>query len=388
MKFGVAYELQPGPGLGADVDRIVQVWWEAIEQVVLLDELGWDHVWEVEHHFLGEYSSSSAPEVFLSTLAARTSQIRIGHGVVLLPKEYNHPWRVAERIAALDIVSNGRVEFGTGRSATLDELLGFEIDPELSREMQLEALDMIPAMFTQDTFSWKGRFYDLPERRVTPRPIQQPHPPMWTAATQPESWRIAGERGLGILSFGFAVPGMLEENIAIYDEAIKSAKPVGGAINRQIAVAPLMYCAETDQEALETALPHLEFFVRKNIEFVSQLKGTKGRSYEYLRKMAGFSKPDEFFALPTFAPLEIPGLSEEAALLGGQVREGVFCIGSPATCIEFVQKHVDAGIDQLIFPIQFGTLTHDQITTSARLFTDEVMPKFSTNPHFTQRTHA
>jgi alkanesulfonate monooxygenase SsuD/methylene tetrahydromethanopterin reductase-like flavin-dependent oxidoreductase (luciferase family) len=379
MKFGAVYELQPGPGLGADQDRIVQVWREAVEQVVVLDDLGWDYVWEVEHHFLGDYSSSSAPEIFLATLAARTSQIRIGHGVVLLPKEFNHPWRVAEKIAALDIVSNGRVEFGTGRSITKDELLGFGIDPSESRAMQLEALDMIPRMFTDDTFSWKGQYYDLPERRVTPRPVQQPHPPMWIAATQPESWRVAGERGLGILSFGFSQPGMLEENIAIYHDALERATPVAGAVNRQIAVAPMMYCAETDQEALETAWPHVQFFVQQNVGFISQWKGSTSRAYEYYEQMAAFSEQGELFALPTFEPLDMPGLSDEARLLGGQVQNGLFCIGSPATCIEFVQKHVDAGIDQLIFPVQFGTFTQEQIMSSVRLFSAEVMPKFSTN---------
>ena len=385
MKFGAVYELQPGPGLGANNERINQVWHEAIEQVVLLDELGWDYVWEVEHHFLGDYSSSSAPEIFLATLAARTDQIRIGHGVVLLPKEFNHAWRVAEKIAALDIVSNGRVEFGNGRSITKDELLGFGIDPADSRAMQVEALDMIPRMFTQDTFSWKGQFYDLPERRVTPRPVQQPHPPMWIAATQPESWKLAGERGLGILSFGFSQPGMLEENIGIYDEAIKTAQPVAGAVNRQIAVSPMMFCAETDQEALETAWSHIQFFVQQNVGFISQWKGNTSRAYDYYEKMAAFSETGELFALPTFDPVDMPGLSEEAALLGGQVQAGLFCVGSPATCVEFVQKHVDAGIDQLIFPIQFGTLTNQQITDSVRLFTEEVMPKFSTNERLARR---
>ena len=380
MKFGAVYELQPGPGLGADNDRIVQVWREAVEQVVLMDELGWDYVWEVEHHFLGDYSSSSAPEIFLATLAAKTSRIRIGHGVVLLPKEFNHAWRVAEKIAALDIVSGGRVEFGNGRSITKDELLGFGIDPADSRAMQIEALDMIPRMFVQDTFSWKGQFYDLPERRVTPRPIQRPHPPMWIAATQPESWRVAGERGLGILSFGFSQPGMLEENIAIYHEALETADPPGGVMNKQIAVSPLMFCAETDEEALETAWPHVQFFVQQNVGFISQWKGSTSRAYDYYEKMAAFSEQGELFALPTFEPLDTPGLSKEAAALGAQVQNGLFCVGSPATCIDFVQKHVDAGIDQLIFPLQFGTLTNEEITSSIKLFSREVMPKFSTAP--------
>ncbi len=377
MKFGAIYELQPGPGLGADHERIVQVWREAVEQAVALDRLGWDYVWEVEHHFLGDYSSSSAPEIFLSTVAAKTSQIRIGHGVVLLPRAFNHPWRVAERISALDIVSNGRVEFGNGRSITRDELLGFGIDPDDSRAMQLEALDMIPRMFTQDTFGWQGEFYDLPERRMTPRPIQKPHPPMWIAATQPESWRVAGERGLGILSFGFSQPGMLEENIQIYRSALDTAQPVGGVVNNQIAVSPMMYCAETDEEALEAASPHVNFFVQQNVGFISQWQGSSARAYDFYEKMASFSESGELFALPKAEPLTTPRLSPEAAQLGGQVQNGLFCIGSPATCIEFIEKHVEAGINQLIFPLQFGTFTQDQIMRSIHLFTEQVMPKFS-----------
>jgi alkanesulfonate monooxygenase SsuD/methylene tetrahydromethanopterin reductase-like flavin-dependent oxidoreductase (luciferase family) len=231
-------------------------------------------------------------------------------------------------------------------------------------------------MFTQDTFSWSGEFYNLPERHITPHPTQKPHPPMWIAATQPESWKVAGERGLGILSFGFSQPGLLEENIALYRNAIKTAQPPSGMINEQIAVAPMMFCAETDEEALETALPHVNFFVQQNVGFIAQWKGSTARAYDFYNKMAAFSDSGELFALPTFEPLDLPGLSEGAALLGGQVNNGVFCIGSPQTCAEFVQKHVEVGIDQLIFPIQFGTLTQDQILRSVRLFTDEVMPKF------------
>jgi alkanesulfonate monooxygenase SsuD/methylene tetrahydromethanopterin reductase-like flavin-dependent oxidoreductase (luciferase family) len=236
---------------------------------------------------------------------------------------------------------------------------------------------MLPRMFTQDTFSWQGKFYDLPERRVTPRPIQKPHPPMWIAATQPESWKVAGERGLGILSFGFSQPGMLEDNIKTYRAALETAAPLGGLTNGQIAVSPMMYCAETDEEALETACSHVSFFVQQNVGFISQWKGSTSRAYDFYEKMAAFSESGELFALPHADPLTTPSLSPEAAQLGGQVQNGLFCIGSPATCIEFIEKHVDVGIDQLIFPIQFGTLTQDQIMRSVRLFSEQVMPKFS-----------
>ena len=147
MKFGIFYEHQlPRPwGEG----REVQLFQEALDQVELADRLGIDFAWEVEHHFLEEYSHSSAPEVFLAAASQRSKRIRLGHGIVLCPPGYNHPARVAERIATLDLVSNGRVEFGTGESASRMELEGFGIDPTQKRAMWLEAIEQIALMMTQ-----------------------------------------------------------------------------------------------------------------------------------------------------------------------------------------------------------------------------------------------
>src|ERR1700724_3949529 len=128
MRFGIFYEHQlPKPWNAGDEERLFH---QALEQVVLADKLGYDYAWEVEHHFLEEYSHSSAPEVFLAACAALTKKIRIGHGVVLAPPGYNHPARVAERIATLDLIADGRVDWGTGESASRGELEGFGIDRE------------------------------------------------------------------------------------------------------------------------------------------------------------------------------------------------------------------------------------------------------------------
>jgi len=111
MRFGVFYELQlPRPWHKDDEHRLFH---QALDQVALADRLGFDYAWEVEHHFLEEYSHSSAPEIFLAACSQRTKTIRLGHGICLMPPKYNHPARVAERISALDILSNGRVEFGS-----------------------------------------------------------------------------------------------------------------------------------------------------------------------------------------------------------------------------------------------------------------------------------
>jgi alkanesulfonate monooxygenase SsuD/methylene tetrahydromethanopterin reductase-like flavin-dependent oxidoreductase (luciferase family) len=375
MKFGTIFELQPGPPPFGK-ERIAQVWHEALEQAVLTEELGFDYVWAVEHHFLGGYSSSSAPEVFLATLAGRTERVRLAQGVALVLKDVNHAWRLAERAAALDIVSDGRFDFGAGRSITKQELIGFGMNPEDSRPMQLEVLDMLPRMWTEKTFSWNGRYYDLPERELAVRPVQEPHPPMWLACSQPESWRLAGERGLGVLSFGIGRHDVFEQALSAYEEGLSRANPPSGMINRRIACAPLFYCAETDEEALRTARPHVEFFLSNTLAFVNQWASTQSADYSFYRDLlAGSNGPLPH--MPLVEPVDLPGLSEEEARLGGLAQAGSVCIGSPETCAAFLQKYVDAGFDQIILSAQYGTLTNEQIQRSLRLFAQEVLPRFS-----------
>src|SRR6185436_15337814 len=139
-------------------------------------EVGFDTIWAVEHHGLREYAHCSAPEVFLSFVAARTKRIGLGHGVTLLPGRYNHPSRIAERIATLDILSQGRVLWGTGKSGTRVEQGAFELEPETLHAQWLEAVRMIPRMWAEDVFSWKGTYYDIPPTQIVPKPVQTPHP--------------------------------------------------------------------------------------------------------------------------------------------------------------------------------------------------------------------
>ena len=198
-EFGLLYEMEmPRPWN----DRSeYNIYWQALEQIELGDRLGFDFVWEVEHHFLEEYSHSSAPEVFFGAVSQRTKNIRIAHGVRLLPFQFNHPIKVAEQAAVLDIISNGRVEFGLGRSTTVQELDGFSVDYERTREEVREATEIIVKAWTEDILEYDGKLMKIPPRRVVPKPIQKPHPPMWMACVAPDSYEIAGDRGLGVLSF-------------------------------------------------------------------------------------------------------------------------------------------------------------------------------------------
>src|SRR5207248_8061525 len=151
MRFGIFYEHQlPRPWLQASEAQLLS---DALEQVALADRLGFDYVWAVEHHFLEEYSHSSAPEVFLAAASQRTEQIRLGHGIVNVMPAVNHPARVAERVATLDLVSGGRVDFGTGESSSAAELGGFLIERERKREMWQEQLDAITRMLVETPFA-------------------------------------------------------------------------------------------------------------------------------------------------------------------------------------------------------------------------------------------
>ena len=165
MDFGIFYEIQVNSPL-KHREREAEVFHQVLDQVVAAEEAGFNNFWSVEHHFQPGFSHSSAPEVLYGALSQRTSRIRIGHAVVLLPFPYNHPVRVAERIATLDILSKGRVEVGTGRSGTIQELGGFGIPPEETRPRWEEALRLLVNIWTskEGTFSWKGKYFDIPER--------------------------------------------------------------------------------------------------------------------------------------------------------------------------------------------------------------------------------
>ena len=222
MKFGLLYEMQrPSPDGVVDEKSLVE---ETIEQCVLADEVGYDYLWFVEHHFMTTFSLSSCPEVIYGALSRLTKRIRLGFGVVILP--HDHPIRVAEKVAMVDQMSDGRVEFGTGRSSPYEQL-AFEVDPRDTRDIWDESLRMVPQIWQSDEFHWEGRFWNIPPRRIHPKPLQKPHPPIWVAAMQPETYRLAAERGIGVLAFSSSAPSALAEHIADYKEAVKDAQRSG-----------------------------------------------------------------------------------------------------------------------------------------------------------------
>jgi alkanesulfonate monooxygenase SsuD/methylene tetrahydromethanopterin reductase-like flavin-dependent oxidoreductase (luciferase family) len=347
MKFGLLYEIEKTkPWEGGER----QIFLESLEQIKLAEEVGFDVVWEVEHHFLGEFSVSSAPEVFLSAVSQHTTRIRIGHGVVLLPFGYNHPIRAAERAATLDIVSNGRLEFGTGRSATFFEMQPFGVEPDRTRDEWDEAVRMIPKMWTEDEFSWNSDRMRIPPRSIYPKPLQKPHPPMWMAGTQPSSAVLAAERGLGFLHFSYGDPVALDEKVQTYREGIGRCTPVGSFANNNFAAFTLMFCGRDDADALARGGPGATWYVNATNALYAIWAGAGAQSYgwyaEQFEKVQAAGAPD----------------------VGRMSDDAVLCIGGVDKCEQIVRHYEAQGIDQLILLVQMGGTPHEHVMDSLRRF--------------------
>ncbi len=373
MKFGLLYEIALPRQVEATGKTEYDAYWEAIEQIKLAEDLGFHSVWAVEHHFLEDLARCSAPEVFLAAVAQHTTRMRIGHGVVLLPTPFNHPFRVAERVATLDIMSKGRVEFGTGRSITSEELGGFDIDPDDSRAMWDESVRLIPRMWAEHEFSGhKGRFVNIPPGRVVvPKPLQKPHPPMWMACTSPSSYETAGRYGLGLLSFSAGITSGLADMVSGYRKAIQNAEPVGAFVNEATATFCTMHCRADDELARErggtSAVLHLSF--------MDQYYGGIFQSQGY-REFAQLSaKPYGGGASETADNRPMSAQLVDAGP-DALISSGTICVGDPERCTEIVRMYQEAGFEHYLALIQYGTLTHDETLESLRLFAEKVMPNF------------
>jgi alkanesulfonate monooxygenase SsuD/methylene tetrahydromethanopterin reductase-like flavin-dependent oxidoreductase (luciferase family) len=359
VKFGLFYEIPVARPWHAksEYDAYQQV----IAQAVLADQLGFHSFWTVEHHFLDEFSHCSAPGVLYGTIAAKTRNLRIGHGVRLLPFPYNHPVRAAEAAAVLDLISDGRLEFGTGRSSTRVELEGFGIAPEETRGMWEEALRLIVGAWTEDVFSWSGPHFRLPPRRVIPKPLQRPHPPLWVASTTPESHELAGKKGLGLLSFTIGVPPEeLAGRIRLYRKALEQAEPIGKVANGRAATFTMVHCAETAAEARANAAESFEWYARRGVEQIATLGHWQQElhhdlaTYQYTKAMAQI---DTKFL--TFDFLE---------------STGACIVGDPERCIETARRYRAAGCDILLCLVQPWKIPHEKVMKSIELLGKHVIP--------------
>jgi alkanesulfonate monooxygenase SsuD/methylene tetrahydromethanopterin reductase-like flavin-dependent oxidoreductase (luciferase family) len=351
MKFGIFYEHQlPRPWLEGAELRLFQ---EALQQVELADRLGIDFAWEVEHHFLEEYSHSSAPEVFLAACSQRTKRMRLGHGIVLMPPFYNHPARVAERIATLDLVSGGRVEWGTGQGASAAEMGGFGIDPEQRHAMWLEATAEAANMLVMDPYpGYQGKYFAMPCRNLVPKSVQKPHPPIWLACSRRETIHQAARHGIGALTFAFIDQNEAARWVAEYYDIIKSddCVPLGHTVNANVAMVAGFSCHADAEEARRRGLDGFRFF--------------------------GYALGHHYiFGQHTPGRTSIWAKYEEARDLL-PVSPGAGGIGTPEQIVENMRRFEEAGVDQVVFLQQGGNNEHAHICESLELFAEVVMPAF------------
>jgi alkanesulfonate monooxygenase SsuD/methylene tetrahydromethanopterin reductase-like flavin-dependent oxidoreductase (luciferase family) len=333
MKFGIFYELQlPRPWQAGGEHRLYQ---NALDQVELADRLGYDYAWEVEHHFLEEYSHSPAPEVFLGAASQRTKNIRLCHGIMQLTT--THPARCAERIAALDLVSNGRVEFGSGESSSRAELRGFRIEPEQKREMWREGLKVALRCMTEQPFTGvQGKYIQMPPRNCVPKPVQKPHPPLWVACSRRDTILMAAREGIGALTFAFIDPEEAVGWVKDYERVLaQECVPIGLAVNPRVACVTAMMAHHDEGEAIARGLEGANFFGYSLAHFYVFGKHVPGttdvwREFQEKRDKAGYS-PEAAIALRQ--------QRLGAKVAAGQTEGLRGAIGTPAQIREFLKRY-------------------------------------------------
>ena len=387
MKFGLLYETQR-PYEGTDIDWNA-LYKETLAQCELADQVGFDNLWFVEHHFLTGFSGSPCPEVLLGALSQITKQIRIGFGVCILP--YHHPVRVAERVAMVDQLTNGRVEFGTGRSNAYEQT-GLGIDPRETRERWEESIGMLPKIWQSDEYSFEGKFWSVPTRRVLPKPYQKPHPRMYLACTQTDSFRFAAEKGLGVLSSASYATSILAEHVKTYRENIKNAEPVGAFVNNFWGNNVHAFCGPDNQEARELCAQSMKTFFGPDKPYIA---GRVGAYEELLEAWGGV--PDHLQAdfgrwlrqsddahkqQAEEAGLSLdsgPGAARAAvAQLDADTLcdRGVIIGGDPESCIKAIKMYEDIGVDQVMMIMQTETIPHEKVMSSIEMFGKHILPNY------------
>jgi alkanesulfonate monooxygenase SsuD/methylene tetrahydromethanopterin reductase-like flavin-dependent oxidoreductase (luciferase family) len=368
MEFGIFNAISILPryreahGAAAEHDRLM----DEVAFITAADAAGIKYTWASEHHFLTDYSHLSDSESFLAFVAAKTSNIHIGSGIFNITPPANHPARIAERVAMLDHLSEGRFEFGTGRGSSTTEQRGFGIEtPEITREMVAETLPQIVRMWKDEPYSYEGRFFSMPERNVLPKPYTQPHPPLWMAAGSPSTFELAAQLGVGVLCFAFTPPQVLTPLIAKYKEMIADCTdPVGAYVNNNVMITSQMLCMEDGAKARQAYLD-LDSNVHLSMVF---------------RYLDTFPKPKGIPDWPEIIPAPTPEMVDQ------MIASGAVAIGDPDEVTRAVQTFADTGADQLAFGMLSSAMSRETCLEAVETFGKHVLPQFDKDPvHSTTR---
>lgn len=363
MKFGIFCEMFVPP---SEPDAEATIIRHLVDQIVHADKHGFDYVWLSEHHFLKGFSHMSAPEVIFGAAAYQTQHIRFGFGLALTPPAYNHPVRVAERVAMLDCLSGGRVDLGSGRSTTPAELYGFGLDPEQGRAQWREGLEAVARLLSEEDVEIDGEFVKIPKRTVVPRPVQKPHPPLWVGGTGPGNAERAAKNGLGMLFFAQQADfEVLTAATQAYRDNIDKAEPICGSVNNQTAGFVNGLCGNDRDEIRRLAST-------KTVEHILH-----GCNY-MVNGWPGDEPPPSYAHVKHGEPMmlyEAINADPEAVaqfLLDG---ESVMA-GNPQDCAKVLDAFQAAGVDQIIIHMQMGNVPHERIMESIELIGTELIPRY------------
>jgi alkanesulfonate monooxygenase SsuD/methylene tetrahydromethanopterin reductase-like flavin-dependent oxidoreductase (luciferase family) len=349
MKIGLVQDgaLTPGVSPERRVDELV-------EEAVLADEMGFDFYGLAEVHF-SEVLTMSSPEVLLSAVAGRTDRIHLR--TVSTPLlAFNHPIRVAERVATLDLLSHGRMELGTARSNQAHTIEAFGIPVEETRKQYTDSIEVIVKALSQETFEHDGPVWKIPERSLFPKPVQKPHPPVFASATSEQTHMFAGEQGLGVMS-GNSLPGgwdYVQECLDLYRGAWTDASERGRLTNSTFSSLALRaHCAGTTEQALEEASDAAFEMVDLVMRWFSKL-AEQSDDYAYLGRIEEMEEHRR----------DLPFMVERAPYLS---------IGDPDFFVERIERLEGMGVDEFI--LEIDGLGHERHMSAIELIGREVIPR-------------
>jgi len=373
MEFGVFMGGSLGPRPwpeGAEAKRLRR----DVEIGIAADRAGFDTFWAPEHHCLEEYSHSSCSHLSCLAVGLQTERIRVVTGIFNLCPAINHPVRVAEQIATMDVLTHGRVELGTGRGSGSTEVNTFGVDTSETREMWEESIRAIPQMWTKDLFSWEGKHFSVPERCILPKPVQRPHPPLWVTASNPETIEGAARLGLGVAMFNLADPALLAPLVDTYKENIRHAEPVGEFVNDKIMTITPALCLEDGQaardlwgDATASVSPHFTVYFDTIPDNAAHT--------------AGIPRPIPQTDLRAIIEQASQVPEGQGPLATGScepefLHQNGICVGNPDEVKATVQRFADAGIDQLVMIPATGGVPHDLTLHSVAYAGEHVLPHF------------
>ena len=373
MDFGVfcSAVVGPRPWEESEPERFRQ----DLEMGINADEVGFDSFFAPEHHFLEEYSHNAASHLTCLAVGMRTERIRLVTGIMNLCAPINHPVRVAEQIAMIDIYTNGRIELGTGRGSGSTEVNSWGLRNEETKGYWEEAIRAIPKMWTQDLFSHEGEHFSVPERNVLPKPLQKPHPPLWVTATNPDTVERAGRMGLGVAVFSFQSPQALEPLVETYKKAIADPDPISEVVNDKFLTTAPLLCLEDGDRAREwharranLTTAHFSVYFDTVPEIAARLADEpRPIPQTRLRELIAEAAKDPDLVPPFPATADDPNALIESGL----------CVGDPEQVKRAIQNYADVGVDELgMIPRTSWIEPQEMILESLEVTGRDVLPSF------------